>query len=51
MSPMDIIILVLVAVIVIGIGYFVIWKNRNKGCQNCPYAKNCGGNCNTKQKK
>ena len=51
MSPIDIVILVLAVITIVCISYFAIWKNRNKGCKNCPYAKNCEGSCNSKQEK
>ena len=45
----DIIVILIVAVI-IGAICFYLWRQKKKGvkCIGCPYAKECGGKCGTK---
>ncbi len=43
-----IVILILVAVTAGIIGYLIRAKKRGEKCIGCPYAKQCGGNCNDK---
>ena len=45
----DIIVILIVAVI-IGAICFYLWRQKKKGvkCIDCPYAKECGGKCGTK---
>jgi len=45
----DYIIIAIIVIIVTLISYFYFWKNRNKPCHGCPYAKNCT-TCNCQSK-
>lgn len=48
----DIIIIVIVAVIVAAIVFYLIRaKKKGQKCIGCPYAKQCGGNCNSQNMK
>ena len=45
----DYIIIISLFIIISLICYFYFWKNRDKPCHGCPYAKNCtNGTCQTK---
>ncbi|MBQ8424838.1 MAG: hypothetical protein IJX17_02305 [Clostridia bacterium] len=49
LSLIDYIIIISLVIISILICYFYFWKNRNKPCHGCPYAKNCtNGACKSK---
>jgi hypothetical protein len=51
MTPTDIIVLVIVALIIGGASFYIIRaKKRGQKCVGCPYAKNCNSNCSCNQK-
>ncbi len=46
MEPIDIIVIVVIALIVGGAGFYIIRaKRRGQRCIGCPDAKTCSGNC------
>ena len=46
MTPTDIIVLVVVALVIGGASFYIIRaKKKGQKCIGCPYAKNCSGNC------
>ena len=46
MTPIDIIVIVAIALIIGGaVAYIVKSKRDGKGCIGCPYASKCGGRC------
>ena len=52
LSIIDFIIIGILFISTILITYFCFWKNRNKPCAGCPYAKNCTSTiCKSKNEK
>lgn len=48
----DFIVLFILIVLVAGIIYYLVRsKKRGETCIGCPYAKQCGGKCNSNTKK
>lgn len=46
MTPTDIIVLVIIALVIGGASFYIVRaKKKGQKCIGCPYAKNCSGNC------
>ena len=51
MKPTDVIVLLVIALAIGGAIFYIIRsKKRGQKCVGCPYSKECGGNCSSKQK-
>lgn len=52
MTPTDIIVILIIALVVGCAGFYIIRaKRRGQKCIGCPYAKECGGCCSAQKTK